>query len=251
VSVLTDINNATLVRFLKLTEPEVEKRLEAGNMNSDDPAVNAYFERHTDGVNTKANLSEFKFVSTVINVATDYVAGGDYTYLLIMNKGLQPANGAQSMIFLRPTATSPNTTVNVPTGCKVLTFTPDLHSAPKLPVLAAGPKWVADWSKVTKNNENQDILFEDLDNLFVAYFAPPMTVTYLEENFNDLETLATSQWQIGLLNGQTSQDLSWAVTASGAKFTGFTPTDGVWVIGLRCTTCQSPAPVILSVLQPT
>ena len=38
----------------------------------------------------------------------------------------------------------------------------------------------------------------------------------------------------------------------GGAFPGFdTDADGVWLVGLLCSGCQNPAPVVLSILEPT
>ena len=56
-------------------------------------------------------------------------------------------------------------------------------------------------------------------------------------------------WDVQLSGGRTA-DLSTAVErGTGAKFSGFTRSaPGVWMLGLLCSTCQNPAPVLLTVL---
>jgi hypothetical protein len=34
-------------------------------------------------------------------------------------------------------------------------------------------------------------------------------------------------------------------------FAGFSRNDGIWALGLLCTTCQNPAPVVLTILEPS
>ena len=38
---------------------------------------------------------------------------------------------------------------------------------------------------------------------------------------------------------------------SGELFTGFDRGPGVWLLALMCSTCQNPAPILLTVLEPT
>ena len=40
-------------------------------------------------------------------------------------------------------------------------------------------------------------------------------------------------------------------TDGGQAFTGFTDTDGLWVVALECSKCYLPAPIAVAVLNPT
>jgi hypothetical protein len=46
-------------------------------------------------------------------------------------------------------------------------------------------------------------------------------------------------------------DLSEAKTDSGQAFGGFNQTDGLWVFALECSKCYLPAPVAVTILNPT
>jgi hypothetical protein len=64
--------------------------------------------------------------------------------------------------------------------------------------------------------------------------------------------MATSLYQVTPASGSESVDLATAKErTTGAAFSGFNAGAGVWAIGLRCSSCQNPAPVLLSVLEPT
>ena len=67
----------------------------------------------------------------------------------------------------------------------------------------------------------------------------------------DLELNATTLWDVQLAGGRTA-DLSTAVErGTGAPFSGFARSStGVWLLALLCSTCQNPAPVLLTVLEP-
>jgi hypothetical protein len=68
----------------------------------------------------------------------------------------------------------------------------------------------------------------------------------------DLELIATQLWEISLTTSGRTADLAKAKErTSGAVFPGFERKDGVWALGLMCSACQNPAPVLLSVLEPS
>ena len=247
----TELNNVTLVRFAKnLTEAQVIEKLASGTLSATGGEIEMYYEFHTDGISTSAKLSGFNNFGTAIQVAQDYVADSGNVNVLILTKGTTPAVGAQTMVILRPSATSSNTTVNVPTGCGILTFTPDMHTPATVAIPAAGP-WVVDWSQISLDNDGNSINFAKLNNLLVGHFADK-TVTDLEKGVFDLETMATSLWEISLTSPQTSADLAMAVDRkTNTPFTGFAQGNGVWALGVRCNNCQSPAPSIFSIITPT
>ena len=79
-----------------------------------------------------------------------------------------------------------------------------------------------------------------------------MSVEDLEQQVFDIELIATEIWELGL-DRETEADLSEARSRDGgAAFDGFADrSDGVWLLALMCSTCQNPAPLLLSVLEPT
>jgi hypothetical protein len=58
-------------------------------------------------------------------------------------------------------------------------------------------------------------------------------------------------WDLPLTAGRTA-DLALATDrASGAPFPGFDrPDAGIWMLALTCSRCQTPAPVVLTILAP-
>jgi hypothetical protein len=63
--------------------------------------------------------------------------------------------------------------------------------------------------------------------------------------------METKLWELPLTGGRTA-DLSKAtLRGSGTAFPGFSTTEpGVWMLGLMCSTCQNPAPLLLTVVEP-
>lgn len=247
MSAQADIDNVGLLRISHLGKPEVERQLGAGLLSQSQVA--GYLEYHTDHTSTCAKLSKLSFFGTAIDVPSEYAENADYTYLLMFAKGTTPGIGARDMVFLNPTAASTNTTVDVSTGCGLLKFSADLASLQKVSVSTAGP-WVVDWEDVTHDGQNTAVTSRRIDGVTVGRF-DGMSVMDLQAKILDIELIATSLWDIPL-KGEKTADLSKATERkSGAPFPGFKAgSSATWMLALTCSTCQSPAPIVLTILQP-
>jgi hypothetical protein len=124
---------------------------------------------------------------------------------------LLPGIGALSMVFVRPTSSSTNAVVNVPTACSAdeTARALEVHAQFSDTTLGISPDdgLVIDWSGVTKDS--------------------------------------------GVDGFTTTANLAGAANrAEGAPFPGFTRTHGVWVLGLNCPGCQNGIPTVLTVVEP-
>jgi hypothetical protein len=247
VAPMADVDTMSLLRLLHLSEVQVEERLSTGELAQAD--VNGYIEYRTNHTSTCAKLSQLSFFGTVINVENEYVETIDQTYLLLFAKGTRPGVGARTMTFIKPTAGSMNTKVEAATGCGQLTFSANLTALTKVKIPAAAP-WVIDWRNLTRDGQGNTIVLASLDSVLIGFYQG-MTVEQIQADIFDLELNATALWDVQLSGGRTA-DLSTAVErGTGALFTGFTRSAaGVWMLALLCSTCQNPAPVLLTVLDP-
>jgi hypothetical protein len=178
-----------------------------------------------------------------------YIEKDGFTYLVLLSKGIAPGVGARTMVFLKPTASSTNTRVDVSPGCGLLTFSADLSTLTKLPVPAAAP-WILDWRDIMRDGNGNEPPFDSIDGVTIGFYAG-MAAADLQARIFDIELIATSLYDIKLTAGRTA-DLSTATDrASGAAFPGFDRAEtGTWLLALTCSRCQSPAPVVLTILQP-
>lgn len=242
-----DVDNVALLRFLHLTEEQVEAKLTAGQLPQS--AVDGYLELHTDHNSTCARLSQLSFFTTPIMVDKEYVESADQTYMFVFTKGTKPGIGARAMTFVKPSAASVNTKVEAPSGCGLLDFTADLSSLTKVAVPAAAP-WVVDWRAVTKDGQGNPIVAESIDGVLLGFYEG-LSVADLQAQIFEIERVATNLYELPLTGGRTA-DLSKAKDrATGAAFTGFQRSaPGVWMLGLMCSTCQNPAPVVMTILEP-
>ncbi len=241
------IDNVALLRFDGMSEEDLEGELATGRLSMQD--VDAYFEWETDHASTCVQLSAMEIFGSPIDVTSDYVDDDRFTYLLLTAVGTTPGVGTRSMAFLKPTGGSTVTTVDVPPSCGILDFTADLASAEPVSIPAAGP-WVVDWEGLTRNGQGGDLAFESIDSVLIGFYAG-MTIEQIQDQIMDLELIATTLWELPV-SGAMSADLADARERGGqAAFPGFERSeDGVWLLGLMCSGCQSPAPLVLVVLEP-
>jgi hypothetical protein len=247
VAAQADIDDVALIRISRLTEQQVADKLATGQLSQS--SVDGYLDFYTDHGSTCAKLSQLSFNGTPIDVTSKYIESATYTYLLLFTKGTRPGVGARTMTFLRPTSASTNTHVDAPTGCGLLAFSADLASLTHVPMPAAGP-WVVDWHALTRDSQGNPPPFQNIDGLTIGFFAG-MTAADIQAHIFDLETLATTLWDIQLPGGKTADLATAKDRVTGAAFTGFAgePT-GTWMIALTCSRCSTPAPVLLTILDP-
>jgi hypothetical protein len=241
-----DIDNVGLLRLRTLTQPQIEAQLVSGTLAQSH--IDGYGQYSTDHATTCMKLSQFSFFGTVADVATLYVESAIETYLLVFAHGLQPGTGSQALTFIKPTATLSNTRVDAPAGCGLLDFTADLTTLTNVAVSASGP-WTVDWGDVTANGLGDSVAYANVDRLLVGFYQG-MTAADLQAQFFDIETLATSLWELSVRGGHTAELGQAVERTSGAPFSGFPRSDGIWMLALLCSTCQNPAPVVLTILEP-
>jgi hypothetical protein len=192
---------------------------------------------------------------TFINVGEDFVENENFTYVILASHTDIPGVGTRSMTFVEPTSAADATSISIPSGCspgaEILDFTATISNADAVSIPAAGP-WVVDWRGMDHDSQGNEINYNKLDSLVVGFFEE-MTVEDIEQQVMDIEDIATRLWDMELDGEQTSADLAdTTARGGGSKFDGFdTDTEGVWLLALLCSRCQNPAPVVLSVLEPT
>ncbi|HTV18345.1 MAG TPA: hypothetical protein VMG12_06730 [Polyangiaceae bacterium] len=248
VQPMPDLDNLALLRFLHLSHDAVEARLTSGQLTMSE--VDGYLEYRTDHASTCSKLSSMSFFGTPIDIQEQYRESSEHSYMLLLAEGTTPGVGARGMIFVTPTSSSSNTRVDVPSGCGLLDVSADLSSATPLNIPTTGP-WTIDWRNLTRDGQGNPIVFESIDSVLLGFYAG-MTVADLESDILDLELNATALWELPLTGGRTAELGRARQRDTDAPFAGFSrPEPGVWVMGLMCSTCQNPAPVVLSVLQPS
>ena len=233
---------------LRLSKEDAAERLATSELEQRE--LDGYLDFETDHASSCIRLSDMTFFGTPIDVEEEYVESDDHTYVLLFSEGTTPGVGAQTMMFITPRESSDNTSVEAEAGCGLLDFSADIARAEPVEVPIDGP-WVVGWRDITRNSQGFDIAFGNIDSLVLGFFEG-VTVAELEDQVFDLELLATSLWEIELESSGRTADLAEAEEReSGRRFSGFErDEEGLWLLGLMCSTCQHPTPLVLSVLEP-
>ena len=123
-----DLDNVSLLRFLHLSEDEVEQRLSSGELAQSE--VDGYVDYPTDHTDTCMKLSQLSFFGTTINLADGIRREHRSDVPVAVREGHDGRAWARGRwCSCKPTATSVNTRVDAPTGCGLLDFSADLSVA--------------------------------------------------------------------------------------------------------------------------
>lgn len=235
-----DIDNVGLVRFGSLSHADVEAGLSNNDLQQSD--TSGYVAVENDG-GTCTTLSAMTLFGTEVDVISEY-AEESGTYMLLLTTGTTPGVGARMISFLTPTPSSSNTEVSVPGGCGVLDFEVDLDGSETARVCETTALPV-DWSAVAHDGQGNSLDTSQIDLLTLGFYEG-MSVATLEEDFLDLELIATATYSL-TLEGGTTADLSLAMNGD-VPFPGFEG-DGLWVLALRSTRASNPAPLFLTLIE--
>lgn len=240
---LASVDQVLLVEFAGLTQAEIEDKIDLNDIMQDDSASQWTFA--PNGTCT-AEMSEFEVIGNVFDPADYMVENEDRVWLVSV------ANSEERLDILMSTFVTPldgvsATSIPLTDSASSLTIEADLHSAP--PILAvAGTAPVITWQDV-----GVDVTGKPFDNLLgdrlLLGKVPASTVEEVEDVFLRLDVEAETLYFLNAY-GETDGDLSKATSADNQVFGGFT-TDGVWLVGVECLTCISPAPLLLSVVEVT
>jgi hypothetical protein len=246
-----DIDNVSFLQILNMSKKNIEDKLALGQLTTSQ--VKIYRDFHVDqtATSTCTTLSTLSLGGTPADPAQDYVEGADKKYLLLFANGTTPGTGTRTMTFIEPTSASTATAVAAPDGCSsnILDFNADLVTRTPLDIPTAGP-WKVDWSLITHDSMGNPVIFQNLDEVMVGFYQGK-SIAQLEAEFLNIEISATALYQMPVPPGAKFVDLANAKDATGAAFPGFDRTDGIWAVAVLCSKCQVPAPVAMSILQPT
>ncbi len=242
---LADLDNVSFLR-LRLPQAEVEQKLVSGELRQSE--IDGYLDHNADHQDACTTLTSFTLFGTEVDVLEQYVESTESTYMLLFSEGTTPGVGAQSMLFLTPSSASTNTTVAGQPGCGMLDFQADLATVEPVAIPPDGP-FVVNWEGLGRDSLGNPVPFGSIDQLLIGFYEGK-TLEEIEAQIFDLELIATTLWDLELEGGR-SADLTAAVERGGsARFSGFDRDDGVWLMALLCSTCQNPAPILLTVLEP-
>lgn len=197
------------------------------------------------------NFSDFAFGSAAIELSEEYFESDEHTYVLLFSTGNAVTKGARSLMLLNPTSESDVTNISGEAGCGLLDYTADLSSLETVEVPSEGP-WVVNWSGLTKTGDGNDVPFTGIDRVLVGFYEG-RDVEYLETNIFDIEIDPNATiWEVEVEEGRSANLADATARDGGDAFPGFDiDAEGTWLLGLFCSGCTSPAPVFLTILDPS
>lgn len=204
--------------------------------------------QNEEGV-TSATFSQFSILGNDFVPAEDFIVheGATWTWSVTLWDEADGRKDILSNIFVVPSPSSGQTEVAITDTTASLAFTVDLHSAAPLVSVAGAAGYTFDWSAATVEASGQEFDSAKGDRLLIGHVAGA-TVADVEANILTVLDTADELYRMDSY-GVTSADLTLATErTTGQAFTGFTD-DGVWLIGIECTTCTSPVPLLLSVVE--
>jgi hypothetical protein len=225
----TDVDYVVLSRW-ELTQEELEATLVATSLPQKDLSGSADYT--PSGSECSAPLSEFEFLGTPIIIEDNIYESAGETYILTVFAD----DRAKMLTFFQPTAVGPEVPITLDNNSGSVSFVVDLSAGTDISSTSTP---LVDWSALTTDGAGQEFPLNKMDRMFIARY--DLTATELQEDFVNLENLATEQYVINtdaLLDYDTS-------TISG--FGGFDDS-GLWILAMRCSTCYNPAPPFLGVI---
>lgn len=234
-----DVDQLALLRF-DLTQAEVEEQIDTNQLKQDDAAYQYLLD--AGGVSTACS-QDFDIIGNAFDPAllTD---DGSVTWVLSLIDLDLGTNDVMMTVFVVPTDGSDNDQVVLQDGSASLTYEVDIDGKPGIVATTeVGDTLILDWSGITKDVNGQP--FDPLlgDELLVAHYADYQDASEVEAVFLRLDTEATDIYKLDVF-GEVDADLLTAEDVDGKSFPGFTK-DGAWLVGVSCTTCTSPVPMLL------
>ncbi len=245
-----DVEQVALLEF-DLTQAEVAAKVADNTLKQSDAATLWTWD-NTNGESSVC-ASQFEIIGQVLDPTAPEPLDENpaQSWLMSLLKVSAGYNDVLSSVFVNPLESSSNTEITFTDTSSVLTITKlDIAGKPTLKTAAGHDAYFLDWGNVTTDVNGQafDPLFGDV--LAVARFdvADPAE---LDELFLRLDTEAAEYYtmpETESIFGKTEAELSKLTLADGTPFAGFT-TDGVWVVAISCSTCTSPVPLLLGVVE--
>jgi hypothetical protein len=240
----------SFLRLLNVSQRQAQDKIASGELEMAD--VNGYLVYPIEEGESCMKLTDFTLRGSQVDIFEEYVEAEELTYLLLFSDSTSTGVGTRTMVFLDPRDDATNTTVDAPSGCgdsPLLDFEVDIATAEPVPVPAEGP-WNVEWRNLAEDSTGQPVPYVQIDRLMLAFYEG-LSVRALEEQIFDIELIATRVWEHEHESGKAA-DLSQALDReTGEPFDGFeTDEEGTWLLALLCGSCQNPAPILLTVLEP-
>ncbi len=227
-----DVDRVVLVAFKDLTPAQIADGLAHDTLSQSDAAL--FMLCQPDGTNRCA-LSDFSILGSTLDIEEVFLADTG-TWLVALTT--QGQLGSRSMTFLQASTHADDELAVVENGSASLDIDVDLHSLQPL-WLQEGVVPTVEWEALTRDGLGNTMQLSTLDELVVIQ--SPFTVKEAELRVLELESAAVQSWSLDI----EGRDADLADLVGDTPFTGVDEV-GTWWLGLRCSTCNHPAPRFLT-----
>lgn len=237
-----------LLLELELTQEEVMAKVESNTLSQAD--TNTQWIVSDPGA-CALNFSEFTILGNVLD--PEDVGANDNTWLASVANFPDGRFDILMSSFVAPSDTSTNTNVLITDTSSVLSVEVDLASSAPIVAPAGADAYTLDWSDLNTDAYGSEYDDEKGNRILIGKVNYD-TVAEVEDVFLRVDSEADELYYLStvdgtpVVQGETDADLMLATDADGNAFTGFT-TDGIWLLGIECLSCTSPAPLALSVVE--
>ena len=239
---IVEIEQAALIAF-NLEQDQVLTAIANNDLLQSD--IHDFRTFNNAGGATQARLSEFSILGNTFDPEDDFVEReGTWTWSVSLINLDEGKRDFLSLMFLVPSDTE-TLEAAFDDATAQLDFTADLHTATALRT-SVDQVYTVDWSALSTDGLDHGFDLDLADRLMIGRMDVE-NVTGVEERFLDLLGQAAEYFRLDV-TGQTSATLAEATSPEGEAFGGFT-TEGVWLVGLECTICTSPAPIALAIVE--
>jgi len=231
-----EVDQLIIVRFEELSESEVLEKAAKDCLQQKD--ITGVVEFFPEAQETSASLSDFQLIGYNVDPAEQFKEGMGTFLLSAYTEGMP---GTRMLSFLSPRDSSENLNVSLLNGSAGVDFTVDLSVGERLSQATLS----IDWAKLEVPTDCGSFPINKYDWLMVARY-DDMVLADLEADFLRVDELASEVWNADI-EGRSTFDLMELVSDDGNAFSGF-DSDSIWLLALRCTTCNNPAPPFLAII---
>lgn len=237
----SEIDQLTLVAFVD-TREEVLAAIASNSLAQSSVADFRLFTNADAG--TTALLSEFAVLGNYFDPAEDLAfSESKQAWAVLVQQERDERMDIESLTFLDLVASGGSDTITIGNDSAALDFQATLGEDLET---RAGLSYTLDWSGLTVDGGGQPFDPLRADRLFLGHVSYE-TDAEIEAGFISLLEDADALYTMDVY-AETYADLSLAVAEDGSSFPGFSE-GGSWLVGVECTVCPSPAPVMLARVQ--
>ncbi len=191
------------------------------------------------------SLTDFQILANAFEPASE-MTDNDHNWLIsVMNTPDGRFDILMSTFVVAETGNT-NNDITIDDNTATLEFNANFSELTHLETVAGANNYTVDWSGATVDIYGHNFDPLDGDRLLVGKIDAD-TPGDIEDIFLRIDDEAEILYYLDVYGITFTDDLSNATAEDGSAFPGF-DTSGIWLLGVECTTCTSPAPLLLTIV---